>query len=209
MADHSSVDRVALLPDTCWHSSRTGKPWPMVRRDGAVIHKISGIYKFPDDPFDLDQIIEKLLVYYRSSYSVIITRHPVEVIRFVPDGIQAFHAGRSRFDGENYCNRFMDGVALVSTGKQYRDESVLRAHHGDEPAFLDEQIERLIEHLVAEMRRHGYGQDRITSHQNVRAIWNATYPQKKAQSRFGDPGDLPWNDVRAEIGRRVKDEPGS
>ena len=117
----------------------------------------------------------------------------------MPDDLQAFHAGRSRFDGENYCNKFMDGVALVSTGRA----------HDDEPAFLDEQVERLIEHLVAEMRRHGYGQDRITSHQNVRAVWNATHPEKRAQSRFGDPGDLPWNHVRAEIGRRVKDEPGS
>ncbi len=183
-----------FLPDTCWHSSKTGEPYPMHRRDGAVIHKISGIYAFPNMPFDLDQIIEKILVPYRLSYSIVITRQPVEAVRFVPDGFQAFHAGRSRFEGEDYCNRFMDGVALVSTGKAY----------GDEPAFLDEQIERLIEHLVAEMRRHGYGQDRITSHQNVRAVWNATHPEKKAQSRFGDPGDLPWNYVRAEIGRRTR-----
>lgn len=181
------------LPRTCWTRKRTGKPMEMRRVSGMVLHKISGLYAFPDDPFNPQLIDEKILVPYRLSYHLQIYRDGVASKR-VPGLLQAFHAGLSRFEGEEYCNGFMIGVALVSKGKTVNGVS----------AFEPGQIEKVVDVAAWYINEHDFDQSRITSHQQIRNGWNGHHPERPGDSRQGDPGEFPWVEFRDRLRDRLK-----
>lgn len=180
------------LPRACWTYSRTGEPESMDRVTGIVFHKISGRYAFPDDPFNPQMIDEKILVPSRYSYNLMIYRNALAVRR-VPEPYKAFHAGKSIFDGEKYCNGFMIGISIVSKG--YADK------HGD--AFEPAQIDKLIDVCAHLIEEYDFDQRRITSHEHVREVWNREYPNKPGQSRTGDPGKFPWTSFRDRLRERL------
>lgn len=167
-------------------------PEEMDKVTGIVLHKISGRYAFPDNPFNPQLIDQKILVPSRYSYNIMIYRDGLAVRR-VPEPFKAFHAGKSIYEGEKYCNGFMIGISLVSMGKDGK--------YGE--AFTPAQIEKLIEVSAYFVQEHGFNQRRITSHEHVRENWNRFYPTKPGQSRLGDPGKLKWSDFRDRLRDRL------
>lgn len=180
------TDTSMVLPNICWHSSKTNAPRPMRKHTGIVLHKISGKNLFPEDPFNLDEIIKQIMVPYRVSYHIVITRQG-DIRVWVPFEYQAFHAGLSRYKREEYCNSFMMGIGLLSTGL---------GHHG-EPAFTPIQVKACAAVSAELMRGYEIQQDAVTSHEFIRNNWNKHNPDKPGSSRAGDPGALwPWNGYR-------------
>ena len=173
--DYRQPDGTLWLPTTCWHSSRTGGPRALTEVQGTTLHKISGAIAFPEDPFNTRRIVEEIFKKYRVSYNLWI--HPDGIVeRLVPPGFQSFHAGKSRYIQQDYCNGFTLGVALISDGKDFPDAQVVAC------ANLHRQL----------IEQHGFDSHFITTHSYVRNVWNGTYPDKKGDSRFGDPGKFPW-----------------
>lgn len=158
---------------------------------GIIFHKISGIYLFPEDPFNYQRICKEILepsadVPSALSYNFIIRRSG-RIMRTVPGGFRAKHAGYSRLDGRDYCNSFTFGVAAISTGKAL----------GQEPALTTMQVDALCWLTNFLVRTRRVNPQLLASHEYVRELHNATHPDKKAQSRAGDPGPyFPWNDIR-------------
>ncbi len=180
------------LPKTCWTRRETGRPLAMRGVTGSVIHKISGRYKFPQDPLNVLRIDDEILIPYRLSYPFMIHPDGTTVLR-VPENYQAWHAGLSRFNGRDYCNSFMTGVALVSIGKDTK--------HG--PGFTTEQFEACVDLHVYLINRYGFDTRNITSHENVRAVWNGHHPENPGDTRSGDPGDFPWSAFREALKERL------
>lgn len=171
-----------LLPETCWYSSKTNAPRPMNNHTAIGLHKISGINLFKNDPFNIDKIISKIMVPLRVSYNIVITREAAARV-WVPVNFQAFHAGYSRYKRQDYCNRFMIGIAIVSTGKQ----------HEGEPAFTDPQIRKLADVTAELVQTFDIDKQDIVSHEIIRNNWNKKHPTLKTESRSGDPGEhFPW-----------------
>ncbi len=187
-AVHGETRHLYHLPRTCWTRRKTGEPMEMYQVTGIVLHKISGRYVFPDKPFDPQLIDEQILIPNRLSYTIMIYRDGTAVRR-VPEPYQSFHAGFSRYDGEEYCNRFMIGICLVSKG--YSDQQ--------SRAFEPVQIDKLADITTWLMGRHDFPAERITSHEHVRTRWNEAHPNEKAQSRRGDPGTFPWQLFRERL----------
>ncbi len=190
MTDILEVDKDLLLPNTCWYSSKTNLPKPMLDHTGITFHKISGKNLFPGDPFNLDRIVKEIMMVYRVSYHIIITRES-EARVWVPLDFQAFHAGQSRYMGKEYCNNFMVGIGIMSTGY---------AHHG-EPAFLTNQIDTLAKVCAEIMSKYTSITDKsFTSHEFIRNNWNKHNPENPGESRQGDPGgNFPWGLLREKM----------
>lgn len=144
--------------------------------DGAVIHFISDRYRHPDDPFSIDNIYD-LMVELGLSYHRIYPREG-EPVEFVPPELEAWHAGKSRLNGRDYCNRFTRGYALVGMpGVEYTDS----------------QIIYLAQDTAQDMTQHMYTTDDIAGHDAVREAWNQAHPSKRAKPK-PDPGELfPWS----------------
>lgn len=178
-----------LLPETCWYSSRTNAPRAMKKHTAIGLHKISGSRDFPEDPFNIDRIIKEIMVPLRVSYNIVITRE-AEARIWVPLEFQSFHAGLSTYKGQNYCNRFMIGISLVSTGKK----------HNGEPAYLPEQITKLSEVIAQLIGEFHIGINNITTHELIRYNWNRKHPKNRADSREGDPGEeFDWENFRETL----------
>ncbi|GMQ79402.1 MAG: hypothetical protein BMS9Abin02_1990 [Anaerolineae bacterium] len=183
------LDQDLLLPTVCWYRSKTNLPKPMHEHTSIAFHKISGKNLFPDDPFNLDRIVDEIMVPYRVSYHLVITREP-SVRMWVPFDYQSFHAGLSRYQGREYCNNFMIGIGLLSTGI---------AHQG-QPAYLPGQIELLAQVSAELMDRYPINDRSFTSHEFIRNNWNKHNPENPGQSRQGDPGgNFPWANFRKRL----------
>lgn len=151
--------------------------------EGIVLHKISGKYAFPDDPFNTSRIITEILIPYKVSYNIMIGRDG-EPIRLVPEGAIAYHAGKSIYNSKNYCNNFMLGVGLVSTGEDYKAV----------------QIDTLAKIIIKVGGANEFGIDSVTTHEKVRNTWNRAYPDNPGDSREGDPGEaFPWHTLRLAV----------
>ncbi len=171
-----------LLPNPCWYSSKNNQPRRMKLHTGICLHKISAINILPNDPFNVSKIIYDIMLPLKVSYNILVPRNGEERL-WVPLDYQSFHAGRSRYKGQDYCNKFMIGIGIVSTGKKYNNR----------PAYQDIQIQKVAEICGMLLERYGIKKDDIVSHEYIRAAWNDKYPDRKADSREGDPGDqLPW-----------------
>jgi len=158
------------------HNCHPGRPLESI--DGAVIHFISDRWRHPDDPYNFDHIYN-LLVEQGLSYHVYIPRKgmPVELL---PKHLEAWHAGYSRMNDRDYCNRFTHGVALAGM---------------PDAGYTDSQMIHLGRYLAADMAANQYSTDWIKGHDDVRRAWNETYPDRADKPKH-DPGDLmPWGQL--------------
>lgn len=174
------------LPSKCY-SSRV-----MSSVDGAVIHFISAKNIDPSDPFNR-QVIMDILKRYGFSYHYLIERDGT-VVELVPDNHRAYHAGKSIMNGRENCNNFTRGIVLAG---------------GSEWDYINEQIIELGKVLIKDMTEHSYNSDWVQGHDDVRANWNAKYPNKKEVVKV-DPGShFSWEilrDMIASVSMQIKYE---
>lgn len=163
------------LPDDCYGNVD-------IDIDGCVIHYISAVNVLPNDPFNFDAIMD-IFKQYKVSAHYYIDREG-DIFELVPIPTKAYHAGKSIWDGREWCNDFMLGIELAG-GKDF----------GYEPR----QIHMLIELLKALIKEHGFSPYNIAGHDAVREAWNITHPFNKGSVKH-DPGDhFPWDTVIGEL----------
>lgn len=143
---------------------------------GTCFHKISGKIAFPEDKYNKERIVREIFEKYRVGYGIWIDQAG-EAELLVPWGYQAFHAGSSRWKGRNYCNKFLIGIGLISDGIEFSEKMV-------------ETCAKVHLHLVG---KYKFPVDNVTTHEYIRHLWNKTYPDSKADNRYGDPGKFPWD----------------
>jgi len=181
-----------FLPRRCWYSQNAGnKPLDMEDVLGVCLHKISGKIAFPEDPYNKERIVKEIFEKYRVSYNIWIDQEGI-VELLVPWRKQAFHAGKSRWRGKNYCNKFLIGIGLISDGHE----------------FSDKMMDSLAELLLYLMDEFRFTPAEVTTHQHIRRLWNSTYPSAQGDDRTGDPGRLPWDKLRDLMARPVGDLDG-
>lgn len=164
------------LPKVC-HPNRD-----MRSIDGAVVHFMSNVYRKPEDPFNLDDILA-LFVEYRASAHYLIDRdgQPIELL---PLPMEAWHAGASRMGGRNRCNKWTIGIELMG---------------GTSFPYLEAQIVTLTTMLRYFMSEYSFTTDFIQGHDDVRTAWNREYPQKKRVKKV-DPGPhFPWIELKNNL----------
>ena len=155
--------------------------------DAIVIHYISAVNIAPDDPFNLEQILDLLkkpiqydagegqLKTVRVSAHYLISRQG-EIYKLVDEQNVAWHAGISSLRGrhiDNSCNEFSIGIELMG-GKNFD--------------YTDEQYQALIE-LIRDIRtRYNIAIENIVGHDFI------------APGRKEDPGPhFDWDKVLAGI----------
>ena len=155
--------------------------------DTIVVHYISAVNINPDDPFNLEQILDLLRkpIKYtaddgqvnsvRVSAHYLITRQG-EIHKLVDEQNVAWHAGRSSLRGRhigNSCNDFSIGIELMG-GKNFD--------------YTDEEYQALIE-LIRDIRtRYDIAKDNIVGHDFI------------APGRKDDPGPhFDWDRVLAGV----------
>jgi len=164
------------LPENCYSKNS------MKKIMGAVIHYISAVNVLPEDPFNMEAILN-IFKEYKLSAHFLIDRDgtPMEL---VPLPMTAWHAGRSMMNGRTRCNNFTVGIELVG-GKDFE--------------YTPEQI-ATCKHLLADlMTEYRFPVDSIQGHNAVRSAWNRTFPAKRASVKR-DPGmHFPWPEVREAL----------
>lgn len=170
------------LPSYCYSSSK------MNNISGIVVHYFSGKYQFPDNPFDTDMCynlfkdlnrparhreffqmddVQKRM--YASAHFMI--ARDGTVIDLVPLPNKAWHAGKSEWNGKQYCNNWMVGIEMIAT---------------HDSGYTDAQYDALIELTKELISKYDISWDNITGHENV------------APSRKKDPGPkFNWDRYRA------------
>jgi AmpD protein len=155
--------------------------------DTIVVHYISAVNIAPDDPFNLELILDLLskpleytagdgkLKSVRVSAHYLITRQG-EIYRLVDERNVAWHAGLSSLRGRhivNSCNEFSIGIELMG-GKNFE--------------YTDEQYRALIE-LIRDIRtRYEIAAENIVGHDFI------------APGRKEDPGPhFDWDRVLAGV----------
>lgn len=99
----------------------------------------------------------------RVSAHVVIDRDGSRYILASPEKI-TWHAGRSRFQGRNYCNNFTIGIEFQGfAGKD---------------TLTHEQICSAIEYIRPLMKKYHFSTGDITTHHLVRESWNKHYPKR-------------------------------
>lgn len=147
--------------------------------NGIVYHFISAKNITPDDPFNIDTIL-RILERYNFSAKYLIDRDGT-VYELVPGLHRAYHAGKSRMNGRDYCNNFTIGVEFVG---------------GTDYPYTDEQIISGIQLTAQLMTKHQFNLDWVQGHDRVRTDWNEAHPDDKDDVKV-DPGDhFPWSYVR-------------
>ena len=165
-----------MLSSKCYSSRK------MSSIDGALVHFISAKNVLPDDPFNIDAIIQ-IFEDYKLSAHYLIDREG-EVIELVPGRHKAYHAGYSRMNGRNGCNSFTMGIELVG---------------GSDWPYTDKQVFACGELLAQLMTEHQFTLKWVKGHDKVRADWNEQYPDKRAATKV-DPGDhFPWETLRVML----------
>lgn len=151
--------------------------------DTIVVHYISAVNIMPDDPFNLEQILDLLrkpieysaddgqLKSVRVSAHYLITRQG-EIHKLVEEQNVAWHAGLSSLRGrqiDNSCNEFSIGIELMG---------------GENFEYTDEEYQSLIE-LIRDIRtRYSIAKDNIVGHDFI------------APGRKEDPGaHFDWDRV--------------
>lgn len=175
------------LPPHCY-------PGRTIQPAGEVIHFISGRYtKAPADKYDVQVVYDLLcglnlpgnqrgplfLEHDRrgdrrayASYHDFITRDGI-LFRFLPHGLEAYHAGRSIMNGRADCNDFTLGVALAGM-------------EGEE--YTDAQYETLAEYTAGNMIEYQFSIDWVMGHDQVRDAWLKLHPGTDHPKP--DPGSL-------------------
>ena len=180
------------LPPSCNTHSGEFEPRPLIV-NGIIIHYISAI-NVSDDPWDIDAIVNKILIPYKVSYHTIIERDGSE-INFIPELHQAFHAGKSRLNGVDYCNTFCLGLSLLSTGEPKTHYDGLYPDT-QTPAFEPTQLMAAARWCKKRLNTYGIRESQIAGHDKVREQWNLAHPDRKARPK-PDPGKhFPWVNFR-------------
>ena len=177
--------QIRHLPKRCYSSNKIRSV------DGAVVHFISAKTILPEDPFNRDAIIGIFEDYKLSAHYLI--ERDGNIIELVPDLHKAHHAGKSRMNGRDGCNGFTIGYELVG---------------GTDWPYTGRQLAALSTSLAQHMTAHRFTSDWVQGHDQVRADWNAEYPDKQAAKKV-DPGThFPWDalkDMLAGVSAAVKD----
>jgi len=155
--------------------------------DTIVVHYISAVNINPDDPFNLEQILDLLRkpIQYKADdgqvNSVRVSAHYLisrqgEIYKLVDEQNVAWHAGVSSLRGRqigNSCNDFSIGIELMG-GKNFD--------------YTDEQYQALIE-LIRDIRtRYRIAKENIVGHDFI------------APGRKEDPGPhFDWDRVLAGV----------
>ena len=167
------------LPSYCYSKNKIKSV------DGVVIHFISAKNVSPDDPFNLNNIID-IFKEYKVSANYLIRRQG-GIIELAPELQKTYHAGKSIMNGRENCNNFTLGIELEG---------------GTDFPYTDEQILKLGTLLGQLMTKHKFTSDWIQGHDKVRSNWNETYPLKKASNKV-DPGEhFPW-EVLSDMIRHI------
>lgn len=149
---------------------------------GIVLHYISAKYTNPENPFDRNAIRD-ILEGERLSYHYYINQMG-EVFAWTPPEYQAWHAGASKMNGKEGCNRFTFGIALGG------------AAHLEYPQRQIISCGQLVARL---MSQYGIKKEWVQGHDEVRSAWNDDNPTDQA-SRKVDPGPLfPWDELMTMI----------
>lgn len=112
------------LPQTCYSPS-------LLVPEGILIHFISAKYTRPEKPFDPDACYSIFLNFKVSAHYMIL--RDGEIWSLVPEANQAWHAGKSRFRGEDGLNPTFFGIEFIGDGEteftdsQYREGAFLVA----------------------------------------------------------------------------------
>lgn len=131
------------LPPTC-HSTRPLKP------DGILLHYISARNTVPADPYNPNACFQ-IFVDNKVSAHFMVLRNG-DIWRLVAEGLQAWHAGLSRFDGGSGLNATFFGIEFIGDGEH--DFTVAQYSEG---AFLVKDL----------MTRYQIPTNRIKGHEQV------------------------------------------
>lgn len=147
--------------------------------DGLVYHFISAKNVTPYNPFNIDTIL-RIFSQYKLSAKYLIDRDGT-IYELVPGLHRAYHAGKSRMNGRDYCNNFTIGIEFVG---------------GTDYPYTDEQIISGVQLTAQLMTEHEFTLEWVQGHSDVRDAWNEAHPDDKAAVK-DDPGEhFPWGKVK-------------
>lgn len=103
--------------------------------DVIVLHYISAVMVAPDEPYNLEKIIDIFCEYGVSSHFLI--NRQGEIFRLVPENMKAWHCGGSIMpppDCRQFVNEFSIGIELMATEtsgftEEQMRSAVLLSHH--------------------------------------------------------------------------------
>lgn len=168
------------LPPKCYSSHL------MRSVTGIVKHFISAVNILPDDPFNLDAIIQ-IFIDYKLSAKYLLDRDGT-IYELVPGLHRTHHAGYSRMNGRDGCNYFTIGIEYVGgTYFPYTDAQIAAG------AWLTSKL----------MDEYDFTTQSVQGHERVRADWIAAYPSKAKEENVPnkiDPGaHFPWMQLLAAM----------
>ena len=126
--------------------------------EGAVLHHCGGWAK--DGNIRAGSAAWILNPASNVSYHCLIAWDGTRTI-FVPDDEQAWHAGRSVWNGRSNCNAFTLGVA-------FGGDTVSGAHRpNDSPELTEPEIESFLEWYRPRALKYGWTQRNVTTHRHI------------------------------------------
>ncbi len=159
--------------------------------DMVMLHFCSDVIENPDDPFNVDRIVEIFTSYTVSAHYLI--GRDGTVFRFVPETRVAYHAGRGSLswapERTNLLNDYSIGIEMLNVGSA-NDMAIFMSSekyaeyakkHPDWIGYTDEQYQALNTLLSSIQIRHP-----AVKHNKKHIIGHDEY----AGSRRTDPGEL-------------------
>lgn len=117
---------------------------------GILIHFISAKYTKPESPYDPEAVYRIFLDYNVSAHYLVLRDR--WIWKMVPEDKQAWHAGKSRFQGVNNLNHSWLGIEFVGDGEH--DFTDFQYHEG---SFLVRDL----------IHRHRIQTNRVKGHEQV------------------------------------------
>jgi len=170
-----------FLPPFCY-AGRGLKP------AGIVVHHFSCMNVDPEKQFDIDScynlMLDLNLPKDKRHYYLKGSRHMEGrayasahafidrdggIFKIIPFDKQAYHAGKSRLNGRDNCNRWTLGMELIGTASS---------------GFTDAQYEALAALCAQQMVTHGFTLEAVKGHDTVRFNY---YGEEKGRPRKYDP----------------------
>jgi N-acetyl-anhydromuramyl-L-alanine amidase AmpD len=170
-----AIDDSHALPPDC---SNARPPGSKVK--AVVIHFISAAEVAPEDPHNLNKILDILAGRVPPGSPKLSAHYLIDrsgkIHRLVGEGRRAWHAGRSRMPtGEEDVNDFSIGVEMVRKAEEVP---------------TDAQYESLAQLIMDIKERHSdLPLEGIIGHDTIRTLWNVHHPDRRAPPKE-DPGPL-------------------
>lgn len=151
------------------------------KKEYLVLHHTNGWSKDADNPNDGD---DGWILNPSSgvSYHCIIAWNGDRVI-LVEDNDVAFHAGKSRWAGKEWCNSFTIGLAVGG------DTNTGEMRPGGQKTLTQVELASVVEYVVPRMRKYGWGLDNIITHEMI------------APDRKTDTSKAVLEQVKAEVAK--------